>query len=70
MISVFDIPDDKTLVPGSHPVNKGVQKGVNGVLLDGAFEVFPCWAEGVVGWPLGWYWLGMKPLLPISEVGI
>ena len=70
MISVFDVPDHKALVPGSNPVNKGVHKGVKGVLLDSVLEVFPCWTEGIVVWPFGWDWLGIKPLLPICEVGI
>ena len=70
MISVFDVPDHKTLVSGGNSVNKGVQKGVKGVLLDSALEVFPCWAESLVGWPFGWNWLGIKPLFPICEVGV
>ena len=70
MISVFDVSDDKAMVSGSNPVNKGIQEGVNGVLLDSALEVLSCWTESLVRWPLGWYWLGIKPLLPISEVGI
>ena len=67
---MLDVPDRKTLVSGSNPVNEGVQEEVDRVLLDSALEVLSGWAEGFVGWPFRWDWLGIKPLLPISEVGV
>ena len=70
MVNVLDVADRKTLVSGSNPVNEGVQEGVNRVLLDSALEVLSGWAEGFVGWPFRWDWLGINSLLPISEVGV